>query len=283
LVKSDIATIEMGSRIRGEGYGRVLHSSRRAVNILLDQSVLTLLNRHGTLSPSTIILDVEEIPAFVWARLSQGLLETDAFSTRLGNPVSLSLEREANLDRQRTIDLLLPYLVERDYGISKAVLHLRGTRVQTTDLERAVMLRQVEALRDSRTILELTSNLLGLGYGLTPSGDDFVLGMIGLMRLMGLDPRALTPIIKGYDNPFPRTILLDAIQGYFSMPVLDVLLALSEPNDGEIDKKVEGLLQVGHSSGSDTLAGMVFFLERGVNMEVKPPHDLARSEGSDNA
>jgi len=62
---------------------------------------------------------------------------------------------------------------------------------------------------------------------LTPSGDDFILGIIALQSLAGRDLTGLHEIIRDYENPFSRTILEDACEGCFSEPLLALMTHLA--------------------------------------------------------
>lgn len=101
---------------------------------------------------------------------------------------------------------------------------------------------------------------MGIGYGQTPSGDDFILGLIAVLSLQGRDLSGLATIIHEYDNPFSRTILEDACSGCFSEPLLALMNHLAGgtcPSDA-----AEALIRVGSTSGRGTLAGMYYGLHQ---------------------
>ena len=96
---------------------------------------------------------------------------------------------------------------------------------------------------------------LGLGQGLTPSGDDMLLGVLAALHRYApqwVPPlkQSLAPLL-GRTNEISAGYLDWAMEGYVSTPVLDVLHHLGQ--NWEEPRKV--LLSVGHSSGSDILYG----------------------------
>jgi len=106
--------------------------------------------------------------------------------------------------------------------------------------------------------------LLGLGIGLTPSGDDFLCGMLAGSILAGrqrepffLALRAEIAAGLSQTNDISAAFLQCALDGQFSEPVL----ALTKP-EPEAARIAESFSKIGHSSGFDTLCGIVFCLRQ---------------------
>jgi len=101
--------------------------------------------------------------------------------------------------------------------------------------------------------------LIGLGPGLTPSGDDYLGGMLVTLRLSGRGVQAdglwrwLQPRLAGRTSAISASHLAAAAAG-------EAHEALHEVLNGSLD--LEKLGAVGHSSGWDALAGAVAVLER---------------------
>ncbi|NEB79610.1 DUF2877 domain-containing protein, partial [Streptomyces sp. SID14478] len=107
--------------------------------------------------------------------------------------------------------------------------------------------------------------LLGLGPGLTPAGDDFLAGLALVAALPGSAPTGFVPVLRAVLADFPaRTTdlslatLAEATEGRARGELIDVLrqLAHSRPS-WELHAPVRKALAVGHTSGSDTLSGIV--------------------------
>jgi hypothetical protein len=254
-----LRSLRCGSRLAPPGKGVALHLSRRAVNLLFGTRVITLLNRRGTLTPSSIVIDAEVLPPVGHASWDGSTIETGAFAIKAENQVELRVARGQGFDARLTKEIMAPFLEPRERSIAVALLRLEGARISHREgLEQAISERQLAALRTARSTEELARGLLGLGFGLTPSGDDFLVGVIAAMNLAGLDVEKMRSVVSDYDNPFARTVLCDAVDCYYFEPLCRVVESIQ---DGSLSESmIEGLLRVGHTSGLDTLAGMHFAL-----------------------
>ena len=108
--------------------------------------------------------------------------------------------------------------------------------------------------------------LLGLGEGLTPSGDDFLSGMLfclhtldKLYPALGLDlssrPR-FTEAARRKTHPISYALLVDAAFGQAVEPLYGWLCAVfSDRAPAGIGQAAARLTHIGHSTGWDLLAG----------------------------
>lgn len=108
--------------------------------------------------------------------------------------------------------------------------------------------------------LERAAELLaGLGGGLTPAGDDFLMGAMLWAWLVHPEPRCFGRVLS--QTAGPRTTLLSAAwlraaaEGLCSAPWHRLLTALSE--GGELELAVREVLAHGATSGADALAGFL--------------------------
>jgi uncharacterized protein DUF2877 len=108
--------------------------------------------------------------------------------------------------------------------------------------------------------------LLGVGAGLTPSGDDFVGGALFARDLLAragvaaLGPwrRASRVILDAAalrTHPVSAALLADLAGGMGWAPLHDLVAALAEGTVDLADGPARRLVQLGHSSGWDLLAG----------------------------
>ncbi|SER84601.1 Protein of unknown function [Propionibacterium cyclohexanicum] len=104
--------------------------------------------------------------------------------------------------------------------------------------------------------------LCGLGIGLTPSGDDALIGMFALAQCAGIarscQAGCARRLTDGLSTDVSLCHLRLALGGEFSRPVtglLDVLVA-RDSSRREIRYATEAVARIGHSSGADLLAGM---------------------------
>lgn len=253
-----IPVLRTGLRVLPTGTGTVLHTSDRAINLDFGGRVVTLLNRHGILTPSTIILDVDHILGFNSAYFEGNVLKTDAFSAEISNRINLVANPTGNAELKAIRDTMRPHIVAKERSIMEAVLlaegsesvHVRG------GIEGMILEDQSRRLKQCTNMESAVKSLLGLGFGLTPSGDDFILGAISAMQLTGRSNAHLRTPISNYKNAFSRTMLLDGMDGYFPEPLLRVIRILD--SNGNPEREIADLLRIGHTSGYDMVAGIYY-------------------------
>lgn len=106
--------------------------------------------------------------------------------------------------------------------------------------------------------------LLGRGAGLTPSGDDMIVGHLAARFLLKKESPILTNLLtellteRSLTTDISKHYLLCAISGRFSEPVLRLVAVLmTESKEEQIESIVKSVIAVGHTSGVDLLAGFL--------------------------
>lgn len=122
---------------------------------------------------------------------------------------------------------------------------------------RLLLLKQ-QYMEAARTLLRL----IGLGIGLTPSGDDFLCGVLASITLCRLSnhpfARCLSAELGSHlsdTNDISATFLRCALQNQFSQAVCRL------PDLPPADEILQSFKAVGHSSGTDTLCGILYALD----------------------
>jgi len=140
--------------------------------------------------------------------------------------------------------------------------------------------------------LKVLSGLVGLGPGSTPSGDDFIAGVLlgqEMLRLLlsteekavaaSLDPmipcstekEALWVAINRTSDA-GKTLLWQALQGHFPEYLIEMVRSVSDAEGKqEIVDAVERAVGCGATSGTDALVGFVFCFERDLYDRSHPP------------
>ena len=123
-------------------------------------------------------------------------------------------------------------------------------------------------LQDGRYI-EGVHKIKGLGWGLTPSGDDFICGLLIALHLrQALFEENTSSIIEDIGreaigaNPFSTAFLRCAQEGRVFERLQRALTAILRAAENEIAESAQQLASFGETSGSDLAAGLVFELEK---------------------
>lgn len=114
--------------------------------------------------------------------------------------------------------------------------------------------------------------LLGLGSGLTPSGDDFLGGAMIALHALGHGASAgrlaawTLPRARGKTSLISFAHLSCAASGEGAEALHITLCALIKPENDGLDKSLMRLSAIGHTSGWDALAGaaLVFTVKAGI-------------------
>lgn len=109
-------------------------------------------------------------------------------------------------------------------------------------------------------------SLLGLGPGLTPSGDDFIVGALVALHLLGCGElrdalwRSLRALAPESTNEISGAHLSAAARGFASAALHDILNDVLAGNADRLDARIRAIDAIGHTSGWDALAGAVAVL-----------------------
>ena len=138
-------------------------------------------------------------------------------------------------------------------------LVLRAAESRLADARRALEEENWTACADS------LASLLGLGGGLTPSGDDFLCGVLAGFCYLAANDRPLAEELRrrvrlrlGDTHAISAAFLRCSLDGETSLPVLTFLTLPDDASEKEKQAAAEALLSVGHTSGLDSLCGLVF-------------------------
>jgi Protein of unknown function (DUF2877) len=115
------------------------------------------------------------------------------------------------------------------------------------------------------SILGMVSQVVGLGEGLTPSGDDLLVGLLAVLHVTG---RLHTVLPPAQHQQFLQTVstgtpalsaefLHSALDGDFAELVACLVRSLLTPAPDRWPVHAASLAAVGHSSGIDAMVGMV--------------------------
>ncbi|MDA1330070.1 MAG: DUF2877 domain-containing protein [Chloroflexi bacterium] len=129
------------------------------------------------------------------------------------------------------------------------------------ELLRALMEENIEAMRAA------ASQLAGLGSGLTPAGDDVLVGMMHALWATRPEVQALALSLVLAEAAAPRTNslsaawLLAAGRGEAGEAWHELFAAIAAKDAGAQEAAVMRILPTGHSSGADALGGFAAMIQ----------------------
>lgn len=135
----------------------------------------------------------------------------------------------------------------------------------------------ITLIHDDKTeaAAEAISSLIGVGTGLTPSGDDFITGMLSVFSAFPetFDEDIVEQVRNSVSlhlqntNEISMAFIKCALDNQFSVPVIFLYQwlcsenGLPETRKSQSDEILQSFLAIGHSSGIDTLTGIWWALE----------------------
>ena len=119
------------------------------------------------------------------------------------------------------------------------------------------------------SLIEGITRIKGCGFGLTPSGDDFIAGMLSELylkqKIFSMDISEIRKQIyetaQG-DNLISNTFLSLAFEGLFVERFKNFIHSLLYEGHEEIFTKIQEVLNVGETSGADMLVGFIFSMKK---------------------
>ncbi len=265
----------------------VVHSVYKStINCIVDDRIFSLQHQEMPITPLSINLDIPK-RVFELIRVNRGdevqftkdgLVAFNSMFTREHAEVfdcDLT-DGTVPLDKVKIrilTDYILKYIEKGEFGrIAKSLkdneiipLSFAGNYVSSVLLK----------LTNSSSVMEigsLSAQLIGVGEGLTPSGDDFNCGMLAAQFYLRGNSHAdelknhlisqITPRINS-TTIISKEFLVYACDGKFSQMVKNVLIKSQEETD--VTSEIIKIRDIGHTSGIDFLTGLYFGLLKGGN------------------
>jgi hypothetical protein len=262
--------ISFGDRLQPGGYR--LHSRfSRALNYANEEHLVSLVTKQVGAGPTNIVLtDIH------WIQASD--LEVTSDEVLIGDqPMPLPPDRRyhsgldftgAKLSRSlQHLRTVRNFLLESSPPLSLAFLLKEARNSHLVSAFHRQLVKRVNEAWEYLLRLQVDEGvrlMLGAGYGLTPSGDDFVAGwMTGLDLLTRLFHRPVAKEIglvsrqlKG-GNPISRNLFWCTLRRRYVKRIRDLLQAIGRASCSEVEQCARDVLRIGETSGADFSTGLV--------------------------
>jgi hypothetical protein len=280
----DVAAV--GHLVPRAGAPRRVHSVfASACNFVAHDQLLTLVAPRAGGGPTTLLLR-NPAPCRLESLFDIGEIMSMRVTELCSRRVVLRLEH-TNLWRPLAArPLLAPMEIEENVAIVRTRLAQRPRPVSVIGNRAAPVVDALacatRALDFEDTTLNLVERLVGWGEGLTPAGDDFLVGWIA-----GLDALAITPgrrRFRAYVGPalarlsahttaIAAHFLRLAAAGHY-VEVLEHVrdAVLCESDRVAVHRAVDATLGIGATSGADMLSGLLSAIEAWLPEEIVAAH-----------
>lgn len=142
-----------------------------------------------------------------------------------------------------------------------------GSRILVDRAQRGItQLHKGTSTGDTTLLSQAIEALAGLGPGLTPAGDDFLVGWFAARwAFYGPDAKGLNTELAALAAKRTTQLsgqwLIEAGSGNFGMPWHRLIKSLEQDNSDGINGAVQTILRSGATSGADALCGFVSGLQ----------------------
>lgn len=240
-----------------------------SVNFEHHDSLLTFHDHTRIPSPMSILLTLEEGQLETYFKDVNEVILTSsgiAFSN-VCFPFSLTEHTHHHLDIKTPLSA---HHLDALQATLQSVLALKppSTTLEARWFDQRLLHLQASVLEEA-SLKEALQHLLGFGSGLTPSGDDAIVGF--LAGLHYIQQQSTLKIVKQHLSVLLEdknaTVWLSqhflhmALEGWFIEPILTLYEKLLGEND--IETIIHQILSLGHTSGADLLRGLALAISTG--------------------
>lgn len=261
-----ISTSDYASHLIGNRFTAEIHSVyNKTINLLINNEIFALVSHGGYLSPVSLITNLTPLE---FQQLN--FQSKQIYQIQLNDQNCVIFPSKLSAIFKPDFQLLQYYA-----ETAEKVLRQSTTRgfclLLKTQSENLILsatnryLSQFQAYyqkQDIKNAVNILLKLIGLGIGLTPSGDDFLCGFIAVFQRFGLTQTAFFQLLKeqiglnlNNTNPISSRFLDCALDNHFSQTIIE-FFQLSPYAQANIHQIANSFEAIGHSSGMDTLFGI---------------------------
>lgn len=274
------------ARLNQERVWTVHSTFRRVLNLISPTGrLVTLASRDNTLMPYTAICSTADFSEF--SDLLGQAVNVQAGELRVGADLILTLDGQLASSRYK------PFAPQNDQAtlhahaacltqlyqqhqvpgsfVAKADASRFELAMQDMLISKTGLFRDAVAKQQAQTIIETGRSLIGLGVGLTPSGDDYLVGFLAVLLLdkhcaLKQAPALAQAIVADAHqrtNDISATYLQSAARYRFKTQIADLVKAVLCQGHMQVQHALLNLIEVGATSGSDIARGMIDAFDAG--------------------
>lgn len=236
-----------------------VHSSfRSTINLYNDNNFFTITKKKELVHPYSIILcDYERVPSLT--SKDKVFLEPEIDKQEEYVPYSMNNSKNKLCNLEKRLEQMTMLLNEE----SNYLTHLISVFPYIEELQQAIL------SKEKPMIIQALDKLIGNGLGLTPSGDDVIIGILAINTTINmLGYKKYKMISKEYfcnkanlTNKISWEVMNHAINGNFLFVLLEFCyLVLTNDDQEKISLAFKNLTKIGHTSGYDLAVGVLIGL-----------------------
>ncbi|AHG75830.1 hypothetical protein X808_13070 [Mannheimia varigena USDA-ARS-USMARC-1296] len=253
--------------IGNEAIATVHSSYNKTINLLINKRIFSIQPRDSELSPISLITNLTlsqfqqlKLQPIKTYQLHFNYQNVTIFYTKLTACKSSTKTALAN-----SIKIAKQILQQSDKkGLNLLFQQKNDDLILAAFQQYLTQAEHFYIMNDEKNTCNILTKLIGLGIGLTPSGDDFLSGLLATFQYFNATKSTfyqnLTQQIRqnlANTNAISSRFLDCALQQQFSVPVLTFFENIDKQNS-DIEQLNKLFENIGHSSGMDTLFGIYY-------------------------
>lgn len=252
----------------GSRLGKVHSVFNKVINLVNEEGcMISLLARTMDNCPISILVDIRNFEE--WKVLAGEDVRFEKDKIVIGRYL-LDISKADPYNLKRGVFKKNSYLLERNLAVLKELVPFQRSKDEydfnsmafQMVLDRTSLLKDACLGKNNQKIIETGRSLLGLGQGLTPSGDDVLMGLFLILGLCNSPVRHLDNLLERIlQNKGEETTdvsyqgLIRASKGFYRSVLVETAEALTRQE--EVEGIIKQVLAIGHTSGRDLLYGIL--------------------------
>ncbi|PWJ48764.1 DUF2877 domain-containing protein [Faecalicatena contorta] len=265
-ISAKIISIQLQDRLKEEHVYSIHSRFPHGINVEAEGRLVFIGNKENEILPYGIVISPEKLSDLHWlAELETVLWKDSSFVTARG-----CLKTKQARAFSNTLPVLsalwgdpptlnFPEFDSLQTGFGESIRSAGGLLGEKKE-------KLAEAVRTGEKLEMILTQWVGSGPGLTPSGDDYLTGILAADEIYHFTCLQFRDAIKnlldqGYTTDVAANQLICAAEGAFSGSWIGFMKAYVNADEGEMKKNFYKILSYGHTSGRDMFAGFLTGLE----------------------